>query len=124
MIAIAKDLLLDTYPCPCQYVHMKIKYAAIAEMREAKEQFTHQLDEIQRWLDKLSRRVDACRNALDNNIIFLKDIPEKIDDLRSDLYEIDKGMEIVSVNCASLTTTQNKEENEQTGNGTSNPKAG
>jgi hypothetical protein len=102
---------------------MKIKYAAIAEMREAKEQFTHQLDEIQRWLDKLSRRVDACRNALDNNIIFLKDIPEKIDDLRSDLYEIDKGMEIVSVNCASLTTTQNKEENEQTGNGTSNPKA-
>jgi hypothetical protein len=53
----------------------------------------------------------------------LKDIPEKIDDLRSDLYEIDKGMEIVSVNCASLTTTQNKEENEQTGNGTSNPKA-
>ena len=101
---------------------MKIKYTAIAEMREAKQQFTQQLDEIQSWLNKLSRRVSACEDALNNDIIYLKDVPEAISSMRSDLYEIDKAMEIVSNNCASLTSTQTKEENEQTGNGTSNTK--
>ena len=93
-------------------------------MQEAQKHFTQQLDDIQKWLEHLSRRVYACQNALNNDIISLKDIPEKISDLRSDLYEIDKSMEIVSMNCESITKTQNKEENEQTGNGTSSPKAG
>ena len=98
---------------------MKIKYTAIAEMREAQQQFTEQLESTRNWLDKLSQRVYACQTALNNDIISLEDMPEKIGDLRSDLYEIDKVMEIIGVNCASLTATQTKEDDEQTGNRTS-----
>ena len=93
-----------------------MKYVAIAEMQEANKQFTEQLDDIQRWLNKLGHRVYACRNALDNNIIDLQHVSEVIDDFRSNLYEIDKAMEVVSSNCSSLAATQTKENNDETGN--------
>ena len=93
-----------------------MKYVAVAEMQEANKQFAGQLEEIQHWLEKLSRRVYACRNAIDNNIINLNNVPEVIDDFRANLYEIDKAMEIVGSNCISLTMTQTKENNDETGN--------
>jgi archaellum component FlaC len=95
---------------------MKMKYVAIAEMQEANKQFTEQLDDIQRWLNKLSHRVYACRNAIDNDIIGLQHASEVIDDFRSNLYEIDKAMEVVSANCNALAQTQTKEDNDEAGN--------
>ena len=95
---------------------MKFKYSAIAEMREASQQFTNQLSDIQKWASHWTQQLYAVQNALEYEIISLEEMPEKIASLRSSLYEIDKSLEILSANCLSVAQTQAKENNDQRGN--------
>ena len=92
---------------------MKIRYSAIAEIQEAPQHIKQQFQDIQEWTKQLQRRLYACEHALEHDIISLNDVPEKISEFRSSLYEIDKSLEILSANCSSLTQTQTKEDNDE-----------
>jgi len=95
---------------------MKIRYSAIAEMQEAPHHIKQQFQDIQEWVMQLQKRLYACEHALEHDIISLNDVPDKISEFRASLYEIDKSLEILSMNCSSLTQTQNKEDNDEAGN--------
>jgi hypothetical protein len=98
---------------------MKFKYSAIAEMQEAPQQFINQLSDIQKWVSHWTHRLYAVQTALEYEVVSLEEMPDKIASLRASLYEIDKSLEILSVNCLSVAQTQTKESNDQTRNGTS-----
>ena len=89
-------------------------------MQEAPQKFINQLTEIHQWSADWLQRLYAVQNALNYQVISLEDMPEKIADLRSVLYEIDKSLEILSVNCLSVSQAQIKEDNDKNGNGNSN----
>lgn len=82
-------------------------------MREASQQFTNQLSDIQKWASHWTQQLYAVQNALEYDVISLQEMPEKIASLRSSLYEIDKSLEILSANCLSVAQTQAKENNDQ-----------
>lgn len=88
-------------------------------MQEAPQKFINQLSEIEQWSSDWTQRLFALQNALRYEIVSLQDMPDKIADLRSVLFEIDKSLEILSVNCHSVTQAQNKEDNDKTRNGNS-----
>ena len=86
-------------------------------MQDAPKHLKEQLMDIHAWLARLGERLYVCEQALDCDIISLNDMPEKISEFRSSLYEIDKSLEILSTNCGSLIETQNKESDDERGNG-------
>lgn len=88
-------------------------------MQEAPQKFINQLSEIHQWSSDWLQRLCAVQNALNYQVISLEDMPEKIADLRSVLYEIDKSLEILSANCHSVSQAH-KEDNDKRGNGNSN----
>lgn len=85
-------------------------------MQDAPKHLKEQLIDIHAWLARLGERLYVCEQALECDIISLNDMPEKISEFRSSLYEIDKSLEILSTNCVSLVETQNKESDDERGN--------